>query len=89
MRNPRPIYLIYLTVSRKILFGISHVQKSNIEDYKEEGYKDIDISSKLLSHGSKGFYNIPLHCTYDKTLFPSHVKKTIYHNSDVTIMFKK
>ena len=34
-------------------------------------------------------YNIPLQCTYDKTLFPSHVQKTIYHSFDVTTMFKK
>ena len=35
-------------------------------------------------------YNIPLQSTYDKTLFRSHVQKTIYHCSfDVTTMFKK
>ena len=37
----------------------------------------------------KSHYNIPLQCTYDKTLFPSHVQKTIYHSFDVTTMFKK
>ena len=32
---------------------------------------------------------IPLQWTYDKTLFPSHVQKTIYNYFDVTTMFKK
>ena len=33
-------------------------------------------------------YNIPVQCTYDKTLFPSHVQKTIYNSFDVTTMLK-
>ena len=40
-------------------------------------------------YGKSVNYNIPLQCTYDKTLFPSHVQKTIYNSFDVTIMFKK
>ena len=29
----------------------------------------------MNSHGISVNYNIPLQCTYDKTLFPSHVQK--------------
>ena len=48
------------------------------------------LKIRMTSHPCNKYdYNISLQCTYDKTLLPSHVQKTIYHSFDVTTMFKK
>ena len=69
----------------------SHPKQVRIKDESKELLK---LYIKVISRSELKFfyntlYNIPLQWTYDKTLFPSHVQKTIYHSFDVTTMFKK